>query len=401
MNSKRFTGRVSLLAVVVFLAGCSALPRSGPDDAAISGGANVTVSRADKKVGIDYVLVDINKDILPYVQTTPPTTFDRGFGGGRGAAPDLPFGTGDVISVAIFEAQAGGLFIPADAGSRPGNYVTLPNQTVDRQGNISVPYAGRIRAAGRTASEVQAEIEDALSNRAIEPQVVVTTVTDRTNRVAVLGDVNSPAKIEINPGGERILDAIAEAGGLATPGTETYVTLERRGKTATVLFDHLVKTPQENIFVAPGDTVYVNRERRTFLAFGASGASGRFDFQESNLTLGEALGKAGGLLDDRADPSQVFVYRLEDRDLVKKMGVDVSKLEGQTIPVIYKANLRDPAAFFATQQFAMHDKDVLYISNAKSVELTKLLNIINDISTTTTGVPTDVSNAKNAIRSSF
>ncbi len=398
MSKNRILGRVSIVAMTALFVGCAALPRSGPDDGAIAGGAKVVVSGPDKKVGIDYVLVDINKNILAYFDTAPSTTLAQGFGGGKGPAPDLPLGVGDVVSVAIFEAQSGGLFIPADAGSRPGNYVTLPNQTVDHDGNISVPYAGRVRAAGRTIAEVQSDIEDALANRAIEPQVVITTVTDRANLVSVLGDVNSPAKIQITAAGERILDAIAEAGGLSTPGVETYVTLQRRGRTATVLFDKLVKTPSENIFLAPGDTVYVNRERRTFLAFGASGASGRIDFEDSDLTLGEALGKAGGLLDNRADPSQVFVYRMEPRDLVQKFGVDVSKMSGKEVPVIYKANLRDPAAFFATQKFAMRDKDILYISNAKSVELTKLLSIINDVSTTTSGVPVDALAAKNAIR---
>ncbi len=84
-------------------------------------------------------------------------------GGGRGAAPALPLGVGDVVQVAIFESQAGGLFIPAEAGSRPGNFINLPQQTISRDGTISVPYAGRIKAAGRAVENVQAEIEDRLA----------------------------------------------------------------------------------------------------------------------------------------------------------------------------------------------------------------------------------------------
>jgi polysaccharide biosynthesis/export protein len=40
------------------------------------------------------------------------------------------------VSVTIFE-PAGGLFVPSDAGARPGNFVTLPNQIVDANGNCS------------------------------------------------------------------------------------------------------------------------------------------------------------------------------------------------------------------------------------------------------------------------
>src|SRR5262249_29551870 len=69
----------------------------------------------------------------------------------------ITLGIGDIVSVTIFEPP-GGLFVPSDAGARPGNFVTLPNQIVDSDGNITVPYAGTIPAAGRTPSEVQQAI---------------------------------------------------------------------------------------------------------------------------------------------------------------------------------------------------------------------------------------------------
>jgi protein involved in polysaccharide export with SLBB domain len=76
--------------------------------------------------------------------------------------PRITLGIGDVVSVTIFEAEPGGLFIPSEPGARPGNFVTLPNQVVDTNGNITVPYAGTIRALGRTPSEVQEAINEAL-----------------------------------------------------------------------------------------------------------------------------------------------------------------------------------------------------------------------------------------------
>ena len=98
---------------------------------------------------------------------------------------DIRLGVGDVVSVTIFEANSGGLFIPAEAGVRPGNYVTIPNQAVDAQGNISVPYAGAIRARGRTTVEIQNAIVEALKNCAIEPQVVVSVVDQRTSMISI------------------------------------------------------------------------------------------------------------------------------------------------------------------------------------------------------------------------
>lgn len=389
---------VALMAIS--LCGCTALPKAGPDDAAVDRNASVVVRTKDRTVGIDYAVVDINKTVLDRIPVLASTTIRDSFGGGKGGPSDVPLGIGDTLEVSIFEAQSGGLFIPAEvAGTRPGNYITLPAQTIDRSGTISVPYAGSIAAAGRPREVVERDIEDRLANRAIEPQVVITVVTSHSSEVAVLGDVNRAGKISVTAAGSRVLDVISAAGGISTPSIETYVTLQRRGKTGTISYQALQNQPRENIYVAPGDTILINRERRTFLAFGAAGLNGRFDFEETALTLGEALGKAGGLLDGRADPARVLLYRSVDRRILASLGVEVSRFPGDTIPVIFRANLRDPAAFFATQRFAMQDKDIIYISNSDSVEVKKFLDIVNSVSTTASGVVTDAADAKDAARS--
>jgi polysaccharide export outer membrane protein len=382
--------------VAVALTGCNSFPRSGPNDAAFDKQAAVRVTTKERKVGIDYALVDISKNMLSNFAKPTTTSIKDSFQGGRGGPPDIPLGIGDVVQVSIFEAQAGGLFIPTEAGSRPGNYITLPSQTIDRSGSLSVPYAGRIAAAGRPKEEVEREIEDKLSNRAIEPQVVITTVTSHSSEVAVLGDVNKAGKFEVTAAGDRILDVISSAGGISAPSIETYVTLQRRDKNGTISYDKLQTTPTENIYVAPGDTVLVNRERRTYSVFGASGENGRFDFEDTALTFGEALGKAGGLLDGRADPARVFLYRMVPRNVVQSLGVDTTRFASADVPVIFRANLRDPSAFFAAQKFAMQDKDIIYISNSDSVELVKFLNVLNSATSTASGAVTDTADAKSA-----
>ncbi|MHC2453948.1 polysaccharide export outer membrane protein [Rhizobium leguminosarum] len=378
------------------MASCTSLPRSGPDHKDVDRDASVKVTTKERRVGIDYALIDLSKNVLSYFSAPQPTSF-KGFGGGRGGAPEIPLGFGDVVQVAIFEAQSGGLFIPSDAGSRPGNYISLPEQTIDRNGTITIPYAGRVPAAGRLKETVEQDVEDRLASRAIEPQVVITTTTSRSSQVAVLGDVNNPQRIEISPAGERVLDVISAAGGLTTNNIETNVTLQRRGKTATVAYTTLLKNPAENIYVAPDDTISIDHERRTYLMLGAAGTSGRFDFEESDLTLGEAIAKAGGLRDDRADPAQVLLYRLVPKKTVAAMHVDATRFTGETVPVIIRANLRDPATLFAVQQFKMEDKDIIYISNSDSVELVKFLDIVNSVSSTVSGVADDANDTRNAV----
>lgn len=382
------------------LAGCSSLPTSGPDGAAIIASAATGIDDSAFGVKFDYALIDLSASVLAHLSDGDAGSVYASFGVTEAEAPEILVGVGDVLAVSVFEAAAGGLFIPVEAGTRPGNFVNLPAQTVDRSGTITVPYAGEVRAAGRSLPQIGREIEMRLANRAIEPQVVLSFVEQRASEVSVLGDVNSPSTFNVRPGGDRVLDMISRAGGARFDADQTLVTLQRRGRSATVPLSRLLEQPRENIFVAPGDTIYVIHNKRQFIAVGASGTSGMFDFEAARLTLSEAVARAGGLMDDRADPARTFVYRIEDRRVVERMGVDLSMFpaEQRRIPTIYRANMRDPSSFFVAKSFPMRDKDLVYISNADSVEVTKLLSIINQVSSTVSGVSTDVVRTRDAGR---
>lgn len=292
------------------------------------------------------------------------------------------FGIGDTVSVTIFEAAAGGLFIPAEAGVRPGNFVTIPNQAVDNNGTISVPYAGNIAAKGRTPVEIQQAIVAALKNRAIEPQAVVSLVDQRASLISVLGDVRSAGRFPAAASGERILDAITRAGGTNSQGYDVWVTLEREGHRASVPFGSLVYEPTNNIFVIPNDTIYLYSQPQTFVAFGAAGTQGQYKFDAWRISLAEAVGKHGGLSDSLADPASVFLYRGETREVAERLGIDCSRFQGPIIPVIYQVNFRDPSGYFLAQTFEIRNKDVIYISNAASVEATKFLTFLRTIMAT-------------------
>lgn len=362
--------KYSTLMAALFLAACGITPASGP--------SSLEVPNAGGR--LPYVFVKLDRNVAERLaQYTPriANTFTD-----RRPPKDFQFGVGDTVSVTIFEAAAGGLFIPAEASVRPGNFVTLPNQAVDNNGNISVPYAGNIRAKDRTPVQVQQAIVEALKNRAIEPQAVVSLVDQRTSLVTVLGEVNKPAVLPAVPAGEHILDSIARAGGPKAAGYDTMVMLEREGHRAMATFGALVYQPANNIYAHPGDTIYVYNEPQTFLAFGASGTQGQFKFDAWRISLAEAVAKAAGLKDEQADPTFVFLYRGESREVLERLGIDCSQFSGPIIPVIYNVNLRDPAGYFLATNFEIRNKDVIFTANAQSVETTKFLTFLRTIMAT-------------------
>ncbi|WP_228747925.1 polysaccharide biosynthesis/export family protein [Bradyrhizobium sp. BR 10289] len=357
------------MAILAMLgtAGCSLMPSSGPEDHVIK--SEIT------QAGPDYGLVKLTAPVVDILKEYGPGAIAGSFPDNRPPA-SIKFGIGDVVSVTIFEAAAGGLFIPAEAGVRPGNFVQLPNQNVDSAGNITVPYAGAVKAAGRTPGEIQQDIVRSIGNRAIEPQVVVALITQNTSLISVLGEVNTPQRLQANAAGEHVLDVISRAGGIKGQGYETWVTLERNGKRATVPFGALVYQPANNVWVHPNDTIYVYREPQVFLAFGAQGQQGQFTFDMWKINMAQALGKAGGLLDAQAEPKGVYVYRREPRELAERLGVDCSKYVGPLVPIIYNVDLRDPAGFFLATKFEMRDKDVLFAANAATVDSAKWLQYV-------------------------
>lgn len=400
---------INLCALLcIALAGCNSLPASGPYARDVIENAATSAVNEPRQVVFDYALVDINRAVLDEAAAVGPGSFFKSFGMGRGPAPAIRVGIGDVVQVSIFESSAGGLFLPAEGGIRPGNFVTLPPQVVDRSGTITVPFAGQVQAAGRSPSDVQRDIEKRLANRAIEPQAIVAIAEQNATEVSVVGDVITGAnKFRIRPNGDRILDVVSKAGGLRFPGYEIFVTLQRGNKKSTVYFPTLVSNPQENIYVAPGDTLYLYREQQKFVAVGAlgtvgqtSGLTGQFAFEQEKLSLNEAVAKAGGLLDARANPGQVFLYRMEYRETLDALKVDLKKFPASQkfVPTIYRANFRDPSSFFFAQSFPMRHKDIIYVSNADSIEVIKFLAYLNTITSTVSGVSSDALVTRDSIR---
>ena len=351
--------------------GCTFFPTQGVNPHSVQKGEGPSEER------LGYVVAELNPQYVDILARYGPRATGNEIARLRGEAPRLLFGTGDLVNVTIFEAAAGGLFIPAEAGSRSGNFVQLPVQEVDRAGTIQVPFAGSVRAAGRTPAEVKATIEERLRNRAIEPQAVVTLQESRSTLVSVSGEANNPTRFALARSGDRVLDAIARAGGSKWPPYETYVTLKRGPNTATAYYNRLLSDASANIFLQPGDNLSLSRKMRAFLALGASGQNGFVNFEDETLTLSQAVGRSGGILDSRGDPAQTFLFRLEDGKIAREMGLDVSQFPSGPVPVIYRANLRDPQGYFLATRMPMYDKDILFVSNAQSVELTKFLQIVS------------------------
>src|SRR6516165_3970078 len=363
------------------LGACSIMPANGPASRDVVGAsADVVPSSAQS---LPYAVVRVTPEAEGIIAEYNPRI--SGTWPDRQTPKELKFGIGDIVAVSIFESSSGGLFIPPEASDRPGNFIALPNQPVNTKGYISIPYAGssrKILAKDKRPDEVEDEIIEALKDKAIDPQAVVTLVEQRTSLISVLGDVNNPARFPATPEGERLLDVLTRAGGPKSQGYDSWVIVERDNKRGLAPFGALIYEPSNNIWVHPHDTIYVYRDPQTFVVFGASGTQGLFPFDAWRLSLAEALAKAAGLQDVQADPASVFIYRGETRELAARLGINCDRFDGPIIPIVYNINLRDPAGYFLTTRFQMRNKDVIFAANNPTVDAAKAMLFFQQTLTT-------------------
>ena len=367
----------SLAALAVGLAGCSDLPSSGPSASAVLDPQTVN------SVSKPYEVIDIDPSTIDILARRPRSSFAARFGDHRPSVEPV-IGVGDMITVTIWEASSGGLFSSPAALERVSagaNSATIPEQVVGRDGAITVPYAGRVRVAGRTPRVVQEIVQHALEGKAIQPQVLVTDNKPISSTVTIGGEgVAVSQRLPLSVKGDRLLTVIAEAGGVRMPVNQISVILQRNGVTERVPLQRVSVDPRENIFMRPGDVVTLVQDPQTYFMYGATTQNGEIPFGTDQLTLAQALVKAGGLADYRSDARGVFIFRLEMPSTLRELRPDSTVLaRAGRIPVVYHLDLSNPNSLFMEQRFQIAPHDLLYVSNAPAVELQKAADIFNGL----------------------
>jgi polysaccharide biosynthesis/export protein len=364
--------QVVIAAVGLLLTGCTGLPSGGPATRSIIEGGIVSEQQSQ----FDYNVVKVDRSVVSVLEASQPRGFAGTFGKvNKGGVGSSTIGVGDTIAISIYESAPGGLFGTTDALGNGSKSVTLPQQQVDISGKITVPYAGRIKAAGRTPDAVQKSIVAALQKQAIEPQAIITVTQNGSRFVTVSGEVGQGGRFPLSARGDRILDAIGQAGGPKGPAHQTYVRLTRADRTGVMRLKELVSNPEQNVGIAPGDQVFLFKDPKRLTFLGATARNASVEMQTEDIMLSEALGQANGLLDDRSDPKGIFVFRLEKASVLRELGLDAP--QDGVAPVVYNIDFSTAQGIFLSQAFPVQDKDVVYISNAPTTDLQKFMILLN------------------------
>jgi polysaccharide export outer membrane protein len=284
---------LSGLSAIALLGGCAYLPASGPTAGEVVSGTR----GARNQIGMR--LVDVDSAAIAAVaqgeaatDKQVPTLVSLAREGNTDTV-----GPGDILTINIYEVGVS-LF----GGSRPSQAPEsfdpsargelFPEVTVDRDGSIKLPYVGRLPVAGRTPNEIQGLLERAYTGRSQSPQAVVEVKKNLSETVYVTGDVNKPGRIELTLQHERLLDVVATAGGAVSQTQDMVVRFSRGGQFVEERLDRIRAGAPDDLQLASGDRVELIKEPQTFVVMGATSKVSQLNFNQTNLTLAEAIARA-------------------------------------------------------------------------------------------------------------
>lgn len=349
----------AMLAATLVVSSCG-LPRSGPDKTEVMTGSI-------KSRGNAFV-VPVTDRINRIAGTPAALGFSDSFrdAGQLGSDTIRP---GDTLGLTIWENVDDGLLV-----AEGQNATALEEVQVDGSGFIFVPYAGRIRAAGNTPEAVRRIVTEKLDEQTPDPQVEVRRLAGNGATVSVTGAVGGQGVYPIERPTRTLGTMLAQAGGVAVPPEIARVTLTRGARSVQVWFDDLYADPGHDIALRAGDSIFVEQDRRSFTALGATGGQSRVPFESQAISAMEALAQVGGLNPTLADPTGVFVLRYEPERIARQV-LDRDDLKGRQ-RMIYVLDLTAPNGLFVARDFEIRDDDTVYVTEAPFTQFNKTISAL-------------------------
>ena len=221
-------------------------------------------------------------------------------------------GTDDTLAIQILE----------------GGEFSTQSVTVGMDGEVNLPFVGRLQVVGLTAKQLEGELEKRLKTYIRDPQVAVSVTEFRSQPISILGAVQSPGVHQLR-GKKTLLEVLSGAGGTRQDAGHRIKITRRLDwgriplptakddptggfSVAEVDIKQIMEAenPAENIRVMPHDVISVPRANLVYV-IGKVQRSGGFILRERKyISVLEALAMAGGLASN-AKPKQARILRLE------------------------------------------------------------------------------------------
>ncbi len=311
-------------------------------------------------------LIQITPELVRKLRTTRVATISQGLKSLLGKPVPYVIGVGDVINITVWDhpelalPPAGSLGVTTDTTSLSavGN-----GYNVNAQGNIQFPYVGVLQVLGLSEDAVRQVVASRLAEYLKDPQITVRIQSYRSGRVYIDGEIRNPGLQTMNDLPMTLPEVIGRAGGYTNLADTTSIALTRQGVSVNISLPLLIENgiSPNDILLANGDLIRVmSREESKIFVLGEVSRLAAQTLRHGRLTLGEALGEAGGVSQTSGDPKQIYIVRAANTDK----------------PEIYHLDARSPAAFVLAEAFDLKARDVIYVDPAPLVRWNRVISLI-------------------------
>ncbi|WP_194712670.1 polysaccharide biosynthesis/export family protein [Noviherbaspirillum soli] len=258
--------------------------------------------------------------------------------------------SGDVLSIVVWDHPElnNGLAPPASSPTNPSMAMPSAGFTVDHEGLIQFPYAGKVKVTGLTEEGARAMLASRLARYIRDPNITIRVQSFRSKRVYIDGEVKQPGVQPINDITMTLMEAINRAGGMLPSADQSRITLVRDGVSYPIDLPQLVQrgVNPSSIVLHNGDVLRIrSRDESKVFVSGEVVAPRALIMHNGRLSLNEALGEAGGINPLSGDASQVYVVRRSASE-----------------PVVYRLDAQAPGALAMAESFELDPKDLVYVA---------------------------------------
>jgi polysaccharide biosynthesis/export protein len=351
-----------IAALALGVSACSTLSGSGPSAATL---------RAAPAIEIVPVTLELAASAESEATRARQAALDTALGRLASAPEQLPFrfAAGDTIEVTMWSYAP----LPGAnsfAGNGPGAS-QLGSFTLDTDGAVLLPYAGRVALAGQSLAEAQQTIAARYAALKIlqGPTATVKVASSPHSDVLVTGAVGHPTQVAWSPAGLTLAQAITQAlgdgastlgqGDLSATRAAVRVSVARGdGSPVEVPIAAAFERP---IPLRPGDRVVVRKAPvvEVTMLGGGTRKNGVLGFAKQPA-LAEALADANGLDGNTANDHAVYVMR-------RRVGAK---------PILFEFAWKRGDGLVAAQQFPLEDGDVVYVAEAPIVSIQKVVGLL-------------------------
>ncbi|TVP42665.1 MAG: polysaccharide export protein Wza [Halomonas sp.] len=269
-------------------------------------------------------------------------------------------GPGDVLSIVVYDHPE--LTIPT-GGERSA---VEAGNIVRADGTIFYPFLGRVNVVGKTTEEIRVQLTRGLSSFLTEPQIDVYIAAFNSKRFHITGAVSSPGSVPVTNVPLTILDAVNEVGGPTENAFWHEMLLFRNGTEERLsLYSLLSEGDQrQNRLLRDGDLLHVpSAENQGIAMLGQVRSPGNLPMNRERLSLTDALSRAGGVNEQTAEPSGIFVLRRNEPGAEK-------------MATVYQLDISNAIAFALASNFQLEPQDIVYVTTAPLARWNRVISLL-------------------------